>query len=177
MSLGSGDKLGPEVLLGEALEYRRGAASWAGDKGSRLEDIRAYYSAAAILKFWMRGHVFLFCSGLVWVWEQGGLSGLGVARLTAILPPKLIFCPIYHLAAHLHWYFPLNLCILNNPFLKKIIHLAALGLCCCPWAFFSCGCPSLERGLSNCGAQAQAACGIFPEQGSNLCPLCWHADS
>ena len=130
-----------------------------------------------VLNFWMRGHVFLFCSGLVWVWEQGGLSGLGVARLTAILPPKLIFCPIYHLAAHLHWYFPLNLCILNNPFLKKIIHLAALGLCCCPWAFFSCGCPSLERGLSNCGAQAQAACGIFPEQGSNLCPLCWHADS
>ena len=51
MSLGSGDKLGPEVLLGEALEYRRGAASWAGDKGSRLEDIRAYYSAAAIFKF------------------------------------------------------------------------------------------------------------------------------
>ena len=53
MSLGSGDKLGPEVLLGEALEYRRGAASWAGDKGSSLEDIRAYYSAAAILKFWI----------------------------------------------------------------------------------------------------------------------------
>ena len=22
-----------------------------------------------------------------------------------------------------------------------------------------------------------AACGIFPEQGSNPCPLCWQADS
>ena len=63
MSLGSGDKLGPEVLLGEALEYRRGAASWAGDKGSRLEDIRAYYSAAAILKFLIffvqEAHIFI----------------------------------------------------------------------------------------------------------------------
>ena len=41
MSPGSGDKPGLEVLLGEVLEYRRGAASWAGDKGSRLEDPRA----------------------------------------------------------------------------------------------------------------------------------------
>ena len=48
------------------------------------------------------------------------------------------------------------------------------------------------RGLSRCGAQApdaqapdaqahrlscSAACGIFPDQGSNPCPLHWQADS
>ena len=89
-----------------------------------------------------------------------------------------------------------------------------LGLCCCVWAFSSCG----ERGLlsiavrslhcsgfSCCGAQALGmwaqelqlpgsraelglsscghglsgcrACGIFPDQGSNLCPLHWQSDS
>ena len=36
------------------------------------------------------------------------------------------------------------------------------------------------RVLSSCGAQApdaQVACGIFPDQGSNPCPLHWQADS
>ena len=47
---------------------------------------------------------------------------------------------------------------------------------------------SHRHGLSSCGAQAQsvvvahgpscsAACGIFPDQGSNPCPLHWQADS
>ena len=77
-----------------------------------------------------------------------------------------------------------------------------LGLHCCVWAFSSCG----ERGatlhcgarashcggFSCCGAQAlgarapvvvvhglscPAACGNFPDQGSNPCPLHWQADS
>ena len=35
------------------------------------------------------------------------------------------------------------------------------------------------RRLSNCGSRAScsAACGIFPDQGSNPCPLNWQADS
>ena len=57
---------------------------------------------------------------------------------------------------------------------------------------FSCGARALERvGFSSCRAQAQyrslwalehgfhcsRACGIFPDQGLNPCPLHWQADS
>ena len=79
--------------------------------------------------------------------------------------------------------------------------LAVLGLRCCARAFSSCGkwghsssrCTglSLSRPLllrstgSRCagsvvvahGPSLSAACGIFPDQGSNLCPLHWQADS
>ena len=74
--------------------------------------------------------------------------------------------------------------------------LAVLGLCCCTRAFSSCGewgllllwsMGSRHVGFSCCGARASvvvahgpscsAACGIFPDQGSNLCPLHWQADS
>ena len=87
--------------------------------------------------------------------------------------------------------------------------LAALGLCCCAWAFSGCGkCGPLSScdaytcrcgGFSHCRAQARgasvqqlhcavsvvvahrlscpAACGTFPIQGLNLCPLHWQADS
>ena len=77
-----------------------------------------------------------------------------------------------------------------------------LGLCCCMQAFSSCG----ERGLLFIvvrglfiavaslvciawalgawasvivahGLSCSAACGIFPDQGSNLCPLHWQVDS
>ena len=75
--------------------------------------------------------------------------------------------------------------------------MAVLGLRFCVRAFSSCGkwgpffisvsgpltiAASLvaehrlqTRRLSNCGSRAQslAACGIFPDQGSNLCPLHW----
>ena len=74
--------------------------------------------------------------------------------------------------------------------------MAVLGLRFCARAFSSCG----ERGplfiavrrpltvtASRCGAQApdaqaygpscSAACGIFPDQGSNPCTLNWQADS
>ena len=89
------------------------------------------------------------------------------------------------------------------------LFLAAVGLCCCVWAFSSC---SKQRLLSSCAAwtscsggfsccRAQAleslfqqlqhagsvvvvcglscplACGIFPDQGQNLCPLHWQVDS
>ena len=79
-------------------------------------------------------------------------------------------------------------------------YLAALGLCCCARAFSSCGewwllfhCgarASLCSGFSCCRAQAlgtrasvvvthglncSVACGIFPDQGSNPCPLYWQA--
>ena len=81
------------------------------------------------------------------------------------------------------------------------LFLVALGLCCCAWAFSSCS----EQGLlfvavhrlliavaSRCRARAlgarasgvvahrlscSVARGIFPDQGSNPCPLHWQADS
>ena len=97
-----------------------------------------------------------------------------------------------------------TLCVffLKQKFKKLCLFLAALCLRCCMWAFSS----GSEWGLlSNCGAwaspcsvlsccTAQAlglrgsvvlahglscpmACGIFPDQGSNLCPLHWQEDS
>ena len=92
-------------------------------------------------------------------------------------------------------------------FKKKIhlfiyLFLAALGLRCCARAFSSCGEQGLLfvavhgllicGGFSCCGARplgtqasvvashgpsCSAACGIFPDQGSNPCPLHWQADS
>ena len=50
------------------------------------------------------------------------------------------------------------------------LFLAALGLHCCALAFYSCS----EWGAALC---CSAACGIFPDQGSNPCPLHWQADS
>ena len=79
--------------------------------------------------------------------------------------------------------------------------MAVLGLRFCARAFSSCGkwgplfiavrgpltvAASLvaehrlqTRRLSNCGhgPSRSAACGIFPDQGSNPCPLHWQADS
>ena len=80
--------------------------------------------------------------------------------------------------------------------------MAVLGLRFCARAFSSCGkwgplfivvrgpltlAASLvtqhrlqTRRLSNCGScgpSRSGACGIFPDQGSNLCPLHWQADS
>ena len=47
-----------------------------------------------------------------------------------------------------------------------------------------CGARALEHGLQNTGSvvvahglHCSAACGIFPDQGSNPCPLHWQADS
>ena len=83
-----------------------------------------------------------------------------------------------------------------------ICYLAALGLCCCTQACSNCG----EWGIpSSCragfptaaaspvaehallcmrasvvlarGLGCRMACGIFPDQGSNPCPLHWQADS
>ena len=83
-----------------------------------------------------------------------------------------------------------------------MLFVAALGLCCCAWAFDAYD----ERVLSSsCSAQAShcrdffcldysaleaqtaavvmcrlscpVACGIFPDQGSNPCSLYWHTDS
>ena len=57
-----------------------------------------------------------------------------------------------------------------------------LGLRCCSRAFSSCqvrgysvassGSETVLQGLS-----CARACEIFPDQGSNLCPLCWQTDS
>ena len=75
----------------------------------------------------------------------------------------------------------------------NFLFLAALGLHCCAWAFSSCGKWASHCGGFSCcrawtpGALASAAvahrlscpvaCGIFPDQGSNPCPLNWQADS
>ena len=89
-------------------------------------------------------------------------------------------------------------CFLNFIY---FLFLAALGLCCCAWAFCNCGEWGLllvvVRGLltvvaSRCGARAlgvrvsvimahglscSATCGIFLYQGSNSCSLHWQVDS
>ena len=86
-------------------------------------------------------------------------------------------------------------------FFINLFIFAVLGLRFCVRAFSSCGkrgppfiavhgpltiAASLvvehrlqTRRLSNCGSRAQrsAACGIFPDEGSNPCPLHWQADS
>ena len=81
------------------------------------------------------------------------------------------------------------------------LFLAVLGFCCCARAFSSCG---EQRLLSSCDfgflivvaslvaglglmctgsvvvaheLGCPAACGVFPDQRSNLCPLHWQADS
>ena len=74
------------------------------------------------------------------------------------------------------------------------LFLAALGFHCCMRASSSCG---RRRQRSSCGARVShcdgfscrgvwvlglmasvaVACGIFPDQGSSLCPLRWQADS
>ena len=77
---------------------------------------------------------------------------------------------------------------------RLLFLLAVLGLCCCVQAFFSClkNWTSHSGGFSCFGAQAlgcagsvvmahrlccPVACGIFPDQGSNLFPLHGQADS
>ena len=93
--------------------------------------------------------------------------------------------------------------IVHTYFFFRFINLfmAALSLHCCAWTFLSIE----SRGYSSCGARAShcsgfscwgawalgaqasvaaacglscyLACGIFPNQGSNMCPLHWQADS
>ena len=44
----------------------------------------------------------------------------------------------------------------------------------------SCGLRVLEHGLNSCvahGLSCSSVCGIFPVQGSNLCPLHWQMNS
>ena len=79
--------------------------------------------------------------------------------------------------------------------------MAVLGLCFCARAFSNCGkrgplfiavhgpltiaaSPAAEHRLRREGSvivahgpSRSAACGIFPDQGSNPCPLHWQADS
>ena len=115
-----------------------------------------------------------------------------------VLFKKLLFYSTFRSTIHLksvfsflkkHYtlflYFFINLFIL--------LFLAALGLRCYVWAFSSCGkWASHCGGFSCCGAWAPgarasvvaasglscpSACGIFPDEGSNPCPLHWQTDS
>ena len=56
--------------------------------------------------------------------------------------------------------------------------------CCRAWALGTRASVVVARGLQNVGSvvvvqglSCSAACGIFPDQGSNPCPLHWQADS
>ena len=52
--------------------------------------------------------------------------------------------------------------------------------CCRAWALGAWASVVVARGLSSCGSRPQfcsIACGIFPDKGSNPCPLHWQADS
>ena len=119
-----------------------------------------------------------------------------------ILTLLLIFFKTYEAYPYL-WVPPTNIflyIILKFLFIFKF--LSALGLCCCPQAFSSCG---KQGQLASCGvwasccggffcckaqalgAQASAfvvhrltchvACGIFLDQGLNPCPLHWQVNS
>ena len=62
------------------------------------------------------------------------------------------------------------------------LFLAVLGLhrcvqaSCCS-SFSPCGEQAPEHPLSSRGLSHSEACGIFPDQGSNLCPLHWQTVS
>ena len=69
-------------------------------------------------------------------------------------------------------------------YLFIILVLAALALCCCPHPFSSCGeqrwlllLPSTCSVVVAHGLSCSETRGIFPDQGWNLCPLHWKADS
>ena len=60
------------------------------------------------------------------------------------------------------------------------------GLHCCTWAFSSCGEQGLliaaaslvsEHRMQVCGLSCPEACRVFPDLGSNLCPLHCKVDS
>ena len=85
---------------------------------------------------------------------------------------------------------PLGVLLFVSPPLSSFFFffVAALGLHCCMQAFSSCG----EQGLLLLwstgsrragsvvvahGPSCSAACGVFPDQGSNPCPLHWQEDS
>ena len=113
--------------------------------------------------------------------------------------PILTIPPVCSLGFNL---IPLTLSFFPSLYLLTYLFMAALGLCCCAQAFSSCGERWLlfvaVRGLLIavaslcCGARAlgtrasvvvahglsgSAACGIFPDQGLNPCPLHWQASS
>ena len=88
---------------------------------------------------------------------------------------------------------------MNQYFKFLFIFLAALGLCCCPWAFSSCaewglrssfsawashcggfsycGAGPLGRGFSDCAAQAYLPRGMWNLPGPGVSPPHWQADS
>ena len=104
--------------------------------------------------------------------------------------------------AFLKHIYPSHLIFIFFRILKKKFFLTVLGFHCSAWAFSGCSkqgllsswdvWASLCSGFSCCRAQAlgvqasvvvahglscSVACGIFPDQGSNLCPLHWQVDS
>ena len=92
------------------------------------------------------------------------------------------------------------LSIIDIPFkFYLFVFMAPLGLCCCMRAFSRCGewgysslwCTGFSLGwllplwstgsgpcrLSSCRLSFSVACGIFSDQGSNVCPFHWQVNS
>ena len=77
----------------------------------------------------------------------------------------------YYFSVCLWERFQKNLAFLKTNFFKNLF-FAALGPFWWTWAFSTCSSVVMAQGLS-----CSVACGTFPDQGSNLCPLYWQADS
>ena len=118
--------------------------------------------------------------------------------------PKIVLLPCSSLLPEVNFiYLFIFLKINFHQFFKKIyllfiyyLFLAVLGLCFCARAFSSCGKwgplfiavrgPLLLQSTGSrragsvvvaYGPSCSVACEIFPDQGSNPCPLHWQADS
>ena len=107
------------------------------------------------------------------------------------------FPVLYNRFFYLFIYVFMYVCMYVCMYLFIYLFMAALGLRCCVRAsncggFSCCGALALRawasvvvaRGLQSAGSvvvvhglHCSVACGIFPDQGSNLCPLHWQADS
>ena len=85
----------------------------------------------------------------------------------------------------LHWVFVAALGLLFTVVCGLLIAVSCLIVDCGVWAshlsvFSYCGAQAVESPgsvVAVYGLCCSAACGIFPDQGSNPCPLHWQADS
>ena len=122
-----------------------------------------------------------------------------VAPTTGKICPRVTVCLFVCLAAQYVGSWFLTRDQAHAPYFGSLesfffnLFLIALGLCYCTQAFSSgvlccfscCGAQALGAwasvvvtwGLQSAGFICPVACGIFPEQESNQCPLLWQADS
>ena len=106
------------------------------------------------------------------------------------------FRPLYFSVVKFSFYlFLFYYLFIYSFYFSLYLFLAVLALCCCSWAFSSCGvrashcggfspCSTQAHGLQSAGLSVVAhglscpkACGIFLDHGSNWCRLHYKADS